>query len=73
MLRVQQKRKVGIALLYSTDTVLNAMTLVSHYKARFQIECIFRDAKQERCSFFWRGASIVQHGFEQKPGAISFF
>lgn len=46
MLRVQRKKKVGIALLYSTDTELDAMTLISYYKARFQIEFIFRDAKQ---------------------------
>ncbi len=46
MPRVQRKRKVSIALLYSTHTALDAMTLVSHYQARFQIEYIFRDAKQ---------------------------
>lgn len=46
MLRMQRREKVGIALLYSTDTELNAMTLISYYKARFQIEFIFRDAKQ---------------------------
>jgi hypothetical protein len=38
--------KTGRALLYSTDTSLDAMTLISYYKARFQIEFIFRDAKQ---------------------------
>ena len=40
------EKKVSIALLYSTATKLDAMTLVSYsyYKARFQIECIFRDA-----------------------------
>lgn len=46
MLRAHRKKKIGIALLYSTDTELDAMTLVSYYKARFQIEFIFRDAKQ---------------------------
>ena len=46
MLRVQRKKKMGIALLYSTDIELDAMTLVTYYKARFQIEFIFRDAKQ---------------------------
>lgn len=34
------------ALLYSTDTELDAMTLIKYYKARFQIEFLFRDAKQ---------------------------
>jgi hypothetical protein len=34
------------ALLYSTDTELDAMLIVKYYKARFQIEFQFRDAKQ---------------------------
>ncbi|RCV90730.1 transposase [Vreelandella rituensis] len=38
--------KVKTALLFSTDTSLEAMTLVTYYKARFQIEFLFRDAKQ---------------------------
>ncbi|WP_444931582.1 transposase [Microbulbifer sp. SSSA002] len=38
--------KKGSALLYSTDTNLDAMKLVSYYKSRFQIELLFRDAKQ---------------------------
>lgn len=46
MLRVQRKNKTGIALLYSTDAELEAMTLIKYYKARFQIEFAFRDAKQ---------------------------
>ncbi|WP_444895507.1 transposase [Microbulbifer sp. SSSA005] len=33
-------------MLYSTDTELDAMTLVAYYKSRFQIEFLFRDAKQ---------------------------
>ena len=33
-------------LLYSTDTELPAKKVVQYYKARFQIEFIFRDAKQ---------------------------
>lgn len=33
-------------LLYSTDTELDAKTLIKYYKARFQIEFQFRDAKQ---------------------------
>ena len=46
MLRIQKNSKVGIALIYSTDTELEAMTIIKYYKARFQIEFIFREAKQ---------------------------
>ena len=46
MLRFQQKSKASYALLYSTDTEFDAMTLIKYYKARFQIEFFFRDAKQ---------------------------
>ncbi len=46
MLRVQRKKKTGFALLYSTDAKLEAMILIKYYKARFQIEFAFRDAKQ---------------------------
>jgi len=46
MLRSVQSDKIGRALLYSTDTTLDAMKLISYYKARFQIEFLFRDAKQ---------------------------
>lgn len=38
--------KTSRVLLYSTDTALDAVTLVLYYKARFQIEFLFRDAKQ---------------------------
>ena len=43
-----KKNKTGIAytLLFSTDTDINPLTLYRYYKARFQIECLFRDAKQ---------------------------
>ena len=34
------------AVLFSTDTNLSAARLYSYYKARFQIEFLFRDAKQ---------------------------
>jgi hypothetical protein len=42
----QVGHKVLIALLFSTDLSLDAKTLVRYYKARFQIEFLFRDAKQ---------------------------
>ncbi len=38
--------KPRYALLFSTDLELDAVTLFYMYKARFQIEFIFRDAKQ---------------------------
>lgn len=34
------------AVLFSTDTELDALTIYRYYKARFQIEFLFRDAKQ---------------------------
>lgn len=34
------------ALLFSTDTSIEAETLLTYYQARFQIEFLFRDAKQ---------------------------
>jgi IS4 transposase len=38
--------KTGMALLFSTDIELDAERILAYYKARFQIEFIFRDAKQ---------------------------
>jgi hypothetical protein len=38
--------KIGTALLFSTDLLLDAFKIFSFYKARFQIEFVFRDAKQ---------------------------
>jgi hypothetical protein len=38
--------KPGGVLLFSTDTTLDAEAIVTYYGARFQIEFIFRDAKQ---------------------------
>jgi len=46
MLRWCRGKKVGRALLFSTDTELSPQTLIRYYKARFQIEFVFRDAKQ---------------------------
>jgi hypothetical protein len=39
-------KKPRYALLFTTDLDLDAVTLFYRYKARFQIEFIFRDAKQ---------------------------
>jgi hypothetical protein len=42
----KEKKKPRIAVLFSTDRELSATTIFRYYKARFQIEFIFRDAKQ---------------------------
>ncbi len=38
--------KQRVTLLFSTDTTLDPLRLYEYYKSRFQIEFIFRDAKQ---------------------------
>ncbi|AFY96994.1 transposase family protein (plasmid) [Chamaesiphon minutus PCC 6605] len=38
--------KQRVALLFSTDTTITPIRLYEYYKSRFQIEFIFRDAKQ---------------------------
>lgn len=40
------KHKKNYVILFATDTTLDAQTILRYYKARFQIELIFRDAKQ---------------------------
>ncbi len=46
LLNERNKKKPRYALLFSTDTDLAAETVYRYYKARFQIEFLFRDAKQ---------------------------
>ena len=46
VLKWDGKGKLGTAILYSTDINLDAMKIVKYYKSRFQIEFLFRDAKQ---------------------------
>lgn len=46
LLNLKNKNKPGYALLFSTDTELDPEKLCRYYKARFQIEFLFRDAKQ---------------------------
>jgi hypothetical protein len=46
VLNLRNKNKPGYALLFCTDTELDAVTIYRYYKARFQIEFIFRNAKQ---------------------------
>jgi len=46
LLRWKVGERIGHALLFSTDTDLDPLKIVTYYKARFQIEFLFRDAKQ---------------------------
>lgn len=46
VLNLRHPDKPSYALLFSTDTDLEAKCIYRYYKARFQIEFIFRDAKQ---------------------------
>jgi hypothetical protein len=46
LLNTSDPKKTRVALLFSTDVQLSAESLYAYYKARFQIEFIFRDAKQ---------------------------
>lgn len=42
----KNESRLSFALLFSTDTELDALSIVRFYQARFQIEFLFRDAKQ---------------------------
>lgn len=42
----KQHDKSSTAILFSTDMALDALTIYRYYQARFQIEFLFRDAKQ---------------------------
>jgi Transposase DDE domain len=44
--RHEHNEKIGTVLLFSTDLSLAVSKIFTYYKARFQIEFIFRDAKQ---------------------------
>lgn len=46
VLNLRNPKKPRYALLFCTDCQLDAETIYRYYKARFQIEFIFRDAKQ---------------------------
>jgi hypothetical protein len=43
---VENRKSGGYVILFSTDTQLNGFLIYRYYKARFQIEFLFRDAKQ---------------------------
>jgi len=42
----KKRKEVARKLYFSTDTQLDGMKLVSYYRSRFQIEFLYRDAKQ---------------------------
>lgn len=46
LIRKVHQDKVGHIILFSTDTQMSAVNIIQIYKARFQIEFCFRDAKQ---------------------------
>lgn len=46
LLDLTNPEKPRAALLFSTDTELDPLQLLLYYKSRFQIEFVFRDAKQ---------------------------
>lgn len=46
LVNIEKKIKPRFALLFSTDTEMSAFDIYRFYKGRFQIEFIFRDAKQ---------------------------
>jgi DDE superfamily endonuclease len=62
------------ALLFSTDVALSAKTIYRYYKARFQIEFLFRDAKQftglSDCQA--RSADKLRFHFNASLSAVSF-
>lgn len=46
ILDCRDPNRIGYVVLFSTDLTLDALSIYRFYKARFQIEFIFRDAKQ---------------------------
>lgn len=62
------------ALLFSTDVALSAQAIYRYYKARFQIEFLFRDAKQftglSDCQA--RSANKLRFHFNASLSAVSF-
>jgi hypothetical protein len=62
------------ALLFSTDVTLSAQAIYRYYKARFQIEFLFRDAKQftglSDCQA--RSANKLRFHFNASLSAVSF-
>ena len=65
--------KTGYVLLFSTDVDLNAQQILTYYKARFQIEFIFRDAKQFTglCDAQTRDAKKLDFHFNANLSALN--
>lgn len=66
-------RDLSFALLFSTDTQLDALSIVRYYKARFQIEFLFRDAKQFTglCDCQARSEKALHSHFNASFGALN--
>ena len=62
------------ALLFSTDVALSAQAIYRYYKARFQIEFLFRDAKQFTglSDGQARSANKLRFHFNASLSAVSF-
>jgi hypothetical protein len=69
----RQPGKTGYVLLFSTDLELDAEQLLSYYKSRFQIEFIFRDAKQFTglCDCQSRNAQKLDFHFNASLSALN--
>jgi hypothetical protein len=46
LIDISNPKKYRVALLFSTDIMMDPETLYRYYRSRFQVEFIFRDAKQ---------------------------
>lgn len=66
--------KTGYVLLFSTDVDLDAKQMLEYYKARFQIEFIFRDAKQFTglCDAQTRDPKKLDFHFNASLSALNF-
>ena len=65
--------KQRVALLFSTDTTIVPIRLYEYYKSRFQIEFIFRDAKQftELCDCQSRQQKALDFHFNASLAALN--
>ena len=62
MVRILEGKQRYI-LLFSTDINLSARDILTYYRARFQIEFIFRDARQYTglVGYQWRNIDALAH------------
>ena len=59
----EEKGKIYTAWLFSTDTDCAALDILRYYRARFQIEFLFRDAKQHTGLCDCQATSEEKRGF----------